>query len=261
MKKKLSFIAYHGAKNKYLDLLYGNFPPKIGRFVDLCHGSMVVSLNVPEYPEHIANDLNYGLHCLFKIIRDECGIFWQEVHRIPCDENTFLNFKKHKPTDDLDWAIRTFVLYRMSMGGRGKSFSKTTRLRRGMNETESKWLSSIDRLPKVSKKLEKVELTCEDFRSIIKRYDGKDTFFYADPPYLDVTRSAKRVYEHEFSEQDHIDLMNLLNSCKGQYLLSGYESVLYTKLMGEPSSKKDVVLHSSSAAKKQQKVECLWRNY
>lgn len=57
-------------------------------------------------------------------------------------------------------------------------------------------------------------------------YAGSE-LIYCDPPYLIETRTSKRRYRHEYSRQDHLDLLNLLKTLPCRVILSGYPSALY----------------------------------
>jgi site-specific DNA-adenine methylase len=61
-------------------------------------------------------------------------------------------------------------------------------------------------------------------------YTGTE-LLYCDPPYLIETRTSKRRYRHEYSRQDHVDLLELLKSLPCQVILSGYPSALYDGML------------------------------
>ena len=50
---------------------------------------------------------------------------------------------------------------------------------------------------------------------MIARYDRPHTLFYLDPPYWDIVG-----YEHNFVEQDFVDLGKTLAGIKGRFLMS-----------------------------------------
>jgi hypothetical protein len=61
-------------------------------------------------------------------------------------------------------------------------------------------------------------------------YAGSE-LIYCDPPYLIETRTSKRRYRHEYSRQDHLDLLELLKSLPCRVILSGYPSALYDRML------------------------------
>ena len=56
---------------------------------------------------------------------------------------------------------------------------------------------------------------------------------YCDPPYLLETRTSKRRYRHEYSRQDHVELLELLKSLPCRIILSGYPSALYDEKLDD----------------------------
>ncbi|MES9857820.1 MAG: DNA methylase [Sedimenticola sp.] len=61
-------------------------------------------------------------------------------------------------------------------------------------------------------------------------YVGSE-LIYCDPPYLLETRTSKRRYRHEYSRQDHLDLLDLLKTLPCRVILSGYPSALYDSVL------------------------------
>jgi len=234
--------------------------------VDLFGGSGAVVLNSP-YPNNVYNDLDVNLFVFFNELKRYPDFIIKSLERGFNHYNGDLykiwqdrNIKTVNPTEV---AVQTFIKYRLSMSGCGKSFSKTTRLRRGMNELESKWLSSIAAFPALSKRLQACEIKNLSYDAAIALYDSPTTFFYEDPPYLASTRVAKKVYNHEFTEQDHKNLADINKNIQGKFLLSAYNSTLYKDLykswcyQGMISTK----AHSSTKSKKPKRIEVAWRNY
>jgi hypothetical protein len=66
----------------------------------------------------------------------------------------------------------------------------------------------------------------------LREYDyAGSELTYCDPPYLLETRTSKRRYRHEYSRQDHLDLLELLKSLPCRVILSGYPSALYDDML------------------------------
>jgi len=78
--------------------------------------------------------------------------------------------------------------------------------------------------------LSQVHTPIRDFRKILEEYDDRDAFFYLDPPYVKNTRRAPNVYQHEMTDEDHEDMVELLLGIKGKAILSGYAHPIYGPL-------------------------------
>jgi len=84
-----------------------------------------------------------------------------------------------------------------------------------------------------------------------------DTLIYADPPYLPETRrSARRVYRHEYSRQDHLRLLRFLRTVNCMVLISGYESEVYNETL-RGWRRESFVGTSHTGCR----VETVWMNY
>jgi DNA adenine methylase len=80
-------------------------------------------------------------------------------------------------------------------------------------------------------KLQDVQLECADALYIIKSRDRIDSFFYVDPPYY----NSDMGHYDGYSLNDFTELLELLSSIKGKFLLSSYPSPIlaeFTKKFG-----------------------------
>ncbi len=139
-----------------------------------------------------------------------------------------------------------------------------TRTRRGMNEQVSSWLSAVDGLAEAHNRLSRVAIYSEDARSVIRREDDRDTFFYCDPPYVGSTRVVEQAYSCEMTNDEHRLLLETLGSVKGMFLLSGYRNDLYDAAAKKHGWKRlDITIDNKASSQKvkPKKVECLWSNY
>lgn len=252
---------YYGGKF-YLSLwINQQFPPH-STYVEPFGGAASVLLNKEISPVEIYNDLNADLVLLFTYLKTQYAELVQNLQKIPCDEETYYYWKNLQAKTEWERVLRVFVLYRMSRGGTGGSFSKSKRFYRGLPENVAAWETGINNLFRVHQRLQNVQLCCENALELIPKYDGKDTLFYLDPPYVASSRASAKVYLHETSEQLHRDLATLVKNCQGKVLISGYASPLYHELFGSWNQvNKEQFLHASHGARKQTRQEILWKNF
>jgi site-specific DNA-adenine methylase len=69
-----------------------------------------------------------------------------------------------------------------------------------------------------------VQIENQDWRSCLRDYDGPNTVFYLDPPYVDAFVGT---YKHELSQADHRELLSSVFELKGTVCMSGYTNPLY----------------------------------
>ncbi len=58
-------------------------------------------------------------------------------------------------------------------------------------------------------------------------------FVYADPPYLMGTRKGGKLYNFEYTVDQHIDLLNVIRSLPCKVMISGYWSELYAETLAD----------------------------
>jgi DNA adenine methylase len=131
--------------------------------------------------------------------------------------------------------------------------------RAGMSGVVSRWLGGVAGLSEIGERLIRVQIENRPAAHVIRLYDGPDTLFYCDPPYLHTTRGDSKAYGFEMDEQEHIDLAAVLHGCKGKVALSGYRNTLMDKLYKD-WRRFDAEAKQCHSIKKMRQ-ECLWMNY
>lgn len=71
---------------------------------------------------------------------------------------------------------------------------------------------------------------CREFLAGVDYVAGR-VLVYADPPYLLSTRTSRHRYRYEFSERDHVELLELLKGLPSSVVISGYPAGLYDDLL------------------------------
>jgi site-specific DNA-adenine methylase len=73
-----------------------------------------------------------------------------------------------------------------------------------------------------------VTAICGDAISFLKNYDWQGgELVYCDPPYVISSRTGGELYDHEFTDEQHEKLLDVLNSLPCKVMISGYHSKLY----------------------------------
>lgn len=225
------------------------------------------------------NDIYSEVVNFFRVLRDEKKFkkFYKKVLLIPYSREEFYYHKNLETDDEIERAVRFFVLARQNFGGffgRGWSYSLSTFTKKNISSEVSRYLSVIELLPEIHQRLMRVQIENDDFRNIIKRYNEPYVFLYCDPPYLPETRRSGE-FKHEMTREDHEELVELLLQFKGKVMLSGYKNEVYKKLEENGWKRLDFktvchavgrtrltkILGSGSATKKQPRIESVWLNY
>ena len=232
-------------------------------------GAASVFFNKEKSKEEILNDVDEGMAKILWALRDEPKNFVGRLKRTKYCEETFVRaqrkLSKGSVADYLDYAVNEYIVRRMSRGGLKSAFAWSDRKRGGKPGDVNAWETMIIQLPHLADRLKGVYILNKSTLDILKAFNDPNTLVYCDPPYLDITRTVPDAYEHELSEDDHIELATILNTFKGKAMISGYSSPLYRSLFnpdtGWKCRRKRVVNHSSQTKTKTVKTECLWCNF
>lgn len=293
-------ITWYGGKQKTTKRLLPLIPPH-HTYVETHGGAASLLLAKQPSPVEVYNDINYLLYNFFRVLRNE-HLFAQFQHKVALSPYSRMEYEECvKAMHDLkimqnvgirkdqitatprienatvlaEYARMFFIVARQSFGGEfGNSWgSSSTQSRKGMASTVSAYLSAIERLPEVHQRISMVQLECRDFSNIILRYDGPETLFYVDPPYLQESRKGGgHGYDHEMRYDDHVRLIGILKNIQGKFLLSGYPNNLYDEAFNR-SIRWNTTCHAAgrtkasgmqgegSAKEMQERTECIWFNY
>ena len=273
-------IRWFGGKGKFVKKLLP-FVPECKTYVEPFSGGASLLFAKEPGKVEVYNDLDSGLINFYRTLRDPKKFkkFYKQIQLVPYSREEYYYAKKHweTTTDSIEKTIMWFVLCRQSFSGifnHGWSYA-ITRSRKHMSGNVSKWLTAIQNLPEIHKRLQRIQIEHNDFRTILKTYDTKETFFYLDPPYVSSTRRAGG-YKHELTDQDHKELVELLLKLKGKFMLSCYWSKIYKPLLKLKNCVRknfDVACHvagktkvtrlqgKGSCKEKQKRVETIIMNY
>lgn len=276
-------LKWHGGKHYLASRIVALMPSHVHYVEPFAGGLSVMLAKEPEGVSEVANDLNR-----------ELVNFWQTI-RYPHTFADFMRCVEAQPFCEDDWrtsdhlrqhmgwhgvnlegettnantarAAWFFVACRQSLAGRMAAFAplSRTRTRRGMNEQASAWLNAVEGLPAVHARLKRVAILNRDALDVIRQQDGKETLFYLDPPYLHETRASTKEYgEHEMTRKQHEELLSLLTTIDGKFVLSGYKSDLYIAVAAERGwhcQEFDLPNNSAGGKEKRRMTECVWMNY
>jgi len=98
------------------------------------------------------------------------------------------------------------------------------------------------------------------YTDLIAKYDctaGTTVVFYFDPPYMFSTRrSQRRLYDHEWTDNDHDQFLSRVLTVKSDCMISHYPCEKYNNaLQSWRSVRYPSMTHAGLA------TECLWMNY
>lgn len=262
-------LKYHGGKFYLAKKIISLLPPRgtwqLWREPYFGGGSVTFALD-PDGISEAVNDIDGELTNFWMVLRDTPDRMLRALWATPLSQDMFENSADFATQPDrVRRATQFFIRCRQSRQGLMQDFATpTSRVRRGMNENVSAWLSAVDGLPEIHERLSRIEIRNMDACDFIRKYDHPRAVFYLDPPYLHDTRVSKDVYRHEMSFEDHGRLLAVLGSIEGKFLLSGYPSEVYDEAADAFGwNRVDISIDNKASSKKTKdtKTECIWRNY
>ncbi|MBZ0323634.1 DNA adenine methylase [Enterococcus casseliflavus] len=248
-------LNYPGSKwtlaNTIIDLM-----PDHETYVEPFFGSGAVFFNKPAANVETINDVDSRIVNFFRVCRDQPNELIEKILLTPHSREEYLNSYEtsDNPVED---ARRLMVRCWQAIGA--KTSDKTgwrSIISSNGPDTAAEWASVWERVEEVAFRLKGVQIEQQDATKLLTRYNRKDVLAYVDPPYLMNTRS-KRLYACEFSDKEHLELLDILCNFEGTVILSGYESEMYNeKLDGWYKLK-----FNSKAESGASRQEVLWCNY
>jgi len=268
---QLSAFSWYGGKTCHLKWLLPIIEsiPHVA-YLESFAGSAAVLLNKKPSPVEVYNDLYGDVVNFFKVLRLQGKELISLLELTPYSREEFSLCCESSELSDLEQARRFFVRARQvrnglatkASAGRWSYTKKDARRDRAL--TVSQWLTAIDGLENIVLRLKNVQIEHLDAIEVIKRYDTDETLHYVDPPYLMSARTGGVNYAHEFSESQHIELLETLKSIKGKVVLSGYINELYQSELSDWHEFKSTIKYANSTllnGEKKERQEVIWTNF
>lgn len=221
-------LRYPGSKWRIADQLVSNIPEHKS-YLEPYFGSGAVLFNKPPSPIETINDLDDDVINLFQCIRDHSQQLAAMIAAIPYSRKVYdsqFSIVSKNPVDKAcAFLIKCWQGYGFKTSGI-KTGWKRDKTGRERAYNLSNWYHLPEWIEEIAERLRNIQIEHKPALDLIREFDSPDSFFYLDPPYLLNTRSAKQ-YQHEMTEEDHIQLLETIVHCSAQIMISGYDTPLY----------------------------------
>lgn len=258
-------FTYFGGKTAIAERIAALLPPH-EHYVEPFAGSLAVLLAKSPAPMETVNDLDGELVNFWRVLRDDpAGL------ELACTLTPHSRAEHQASMEplgpglsDLERARRWWVRLTQGRGGQprqrtGWRFHETP----GQTPMSVYLAGYAARMPPAARRLARVALECRPALEVIEAYSRHSgALIYADPPYLDSTRTHGAMgdmYNHEMrTEEDHRLLAKALHSARSAVVLSGYDSPLYADLYDGWHRHELAALAGNSLTRT--RTEVLWSN-
>lgn len=207
----------------------------------------------------LLNDLDDNVFSFFVELRDNHKKLKKMLDNTPYSRRDFelacSLYQRRKFKNNLEKAWAFFVRSQFSVYCSGRGFlSGTTR------SEPQRFKNKVATFDTVHENLKKAVIENNDAINVIRYTDKPYTFFYLDPPYPN-TRQDK--YIHTFDEDSFQYLVNRLDTIKGKFILSYFDTFKfdYPSHWVKKTKKRRIDLTSMGGHKSQYKTECILMNY
>lgn len=265
--RKLIAFGWYGGKYSHLDWLLPLLPQTFA-YCEPFAGSAAVLINRPPAKIETYNDLDGEVCNFFRVLRDDRERLIERIALTPFSREEFaLACELDGGLPDLERARRFYVRARQVRTGLAQTASLgrwancRNTSRSGMSGVVSRWLGGVEQLDAIAERLLRVQIENRPALEVIELYDGPDTLFYCDPPYVHDTRGDDKAYAHEMTDADHELLAQALNRVQGRVAISNYDCALMNDLYPPPRWRKLVGPERTIHSTKDQRREVLWVNY
>lgn len=255
-------ITYYGGKQKLAPLIIELIPPHTLYAEPFCGGAAVFFAKKPS-PVELLNDMNGELINFYRIIKNRFDELIVEIN------DTLHSRKLHRHA----WAIysnpelfdpvkRAWAIWVLSSQGFSGKLDNVWGYDIKADSTSRKiYFNKTEFTEIYNRRLEKVQLENADALYIIRSRDSKESFFYCDPPYFNSNMGHYKGY----TKKNFEDLLQLLSTIQGKFLLSSYPSKLleeYTKKNNWfTQSFEQIVSVPAKQRSNKKKIEVLTGNY
>jgi DNA adenine methylase len=253
-KRQSAALRYPGSKWSLAQEIVGLFGSHY-HYVEPYFGSGAVFFSKPVSPHELINDVNGLVVNFFRVLRDQTDELLFALEATPWSRDEY--DQSHIRTGSAVEDARRFVT-RIWQAHASDLAKKTGWKNRGSKQPARgmsiRWQRVPSELTELALRLKDAEIENRPALEVMRRFATKDTLIYADPPYLMETRTQK-MYAHEMSAEDHLEMLELLNSHPGAAVISGYDNHLYDKHL---RAWKKVRIKPPKVEKQAERMEVLW---
>ena len=213
----------------------------------------------PKSEVEVINDLNGEVINFFKVLKNKFSELQKEVratlHSRELYKKAMAIYKNPKGYSDVQraWALWTATNQGFSAQIGSWGFGKTNAKEKAVANKRADFTQTYE------ERLKTVQVESNNALKVIARCDSKDTFIYADPPYI----GSDMGHYAGYTESDYRALLDMLAKGKSKFLLSSYPSTILNQYIKKYKWRVRKISKYVAVTKhtEKQKVELMVFNY
>lgn len=251
-------ITYYGGKQTLLKYLLPLIPQH-RMYCEPFFGGGAVFFAKRKSDVEVINDINGEVINFYKVIKTKFSELQKEIqstlHSRELYKKAMEIYKNPEKYSDVKRAWALWTATNQGFAGMIGSW--------GFGKDDSKEAALANKRDAFTKdyeqRLTKVQVESNNAIKVINRCDDKETFIYADPPYIGSDQGHYKGY----SESDYRELLDTLAKVKGKFLLSSYPSKILTAYINKYKWKVQKITKSIAVTKHTDKLktEMIVMNY
>ena len=213
IKKKNSMQAkpifkWAGGKTQMLGDLLPKVPTSYGRYIEpfIGGGAMFFALNPNDA---VIADSNPELINMYKQVADNVDAVISYLQKYENTQEMFYRVRalEWEELPEAEAAARTIYLNKTCFNGLYR-VNKKGQFNVPFGKYKAPKFCDVEALYTASEALQKSNIVCGDYLSVLKEFARPGDFIFLDPPYLPISEYAdfKRYTKEQFYEEDHVEL-------------------------------------------------------
>lgn len=223
--KNSGTFGYPGGKTTIAPWIIDYFPEH-SVYVEPFGGSASVLMQKPKASAEVYNDINSDCVAFFQAVKSHADELKKWIENTPYSRELYEKWQTEfnegvRPDDTVEQAGRFWFLTAASFGSKihqgGGTFSVMKTDCKKSHYGPVRWQRKGDNVKNIRDRFHNVQIENLDCVEVLEKYDSEDTFFYCDPPYVDVGEDYYRTEDGGFNHSRFVDS---LHDLEGKWLVS-----------------------------------------
>ena len=201
-------LKWAGGKTQMLGDLLPKVPTSYGRYIEpfIGGGAMFFALNPNDA---VIADSNPELINMYKQVADNVDAVISYLQKYENTQEMFYRVRalEWEELPEAEAAARTIYLNKTCFNGLYR-VNKKGQFNVPFGKYKAPKFCDVEALYTASEALQKSNIVCGDYLSVLKEFARPGDFIFLDPPYLPISEYAdfKRYTKEQFYEEDHVEL-------------------------------------------------------